>query len=635
MPYSKPSGRGNSPRSGQLNTRLTPFRYAERLWETLDTPVALSCSLLLKYGEYDQLAVKTVEASNYRSSGDFFLDYQAVSILSKLESLPTKINRRAQALRKFVEAERQCHATNERLISRSTRGSYPPNGAVAAVMHRAQQKISSILGPVPSMEAVNFSFGPGAAFGVRGETAVYNKLHTRLECAVAMLPHLGEVLSQAPVWSSDERRPVHLVEGSELTFVPKNAKTDRSICIEPLLNGFVQKGFGSYMRDQLSTWGIDLRDQSVNQKLASRAHTEGLCTIDFSAASDTVAYGLVLDLLPFDWVEALDVARCPGFRLGKSGKWREFAKFSSMGNAYTFELETLIFFALAISSCEVAKVPYEVGPQGNLHVYGDDVIIPKGSLELFLSSCSYAGFTINTEKTFTAGPFFESCGCDYYDGQLVRPFFIKKDVKVIEDANYLANSTLELAARLLGCIFSEWQHGERVVAGLQDLHSWVVGGIPRKLRFLGPYGSGDGSLFCDFSVALPTRPRGKREGWEGFDYRAVARPPVRVPVSDVRLCYALYFAGRGIAPWSKRGRSRRVGKASLWLNELAEIGVPEPLDNGTGYDVRKRTKFRVVKTFSPGPWPTIPIPWGEKSIALVDTMRKVKHTSERRRVSRR
>lgn len=577
-------------------TRFSVEAYALRLFKALNTPKSLAAFMLLEAKEYDQLVDLSVSPLDYASESDFFKDYQVVKLLSKFPNFDLSVNPRVEAMKKFIEAEDQCRRTNEFIFGGFLTDKHSKN--VHSVFHRAKRKIATILGPVPAYSDLDFRFGPGAAYGVRKATSVYNKVTSSLECTFAMLPALETFLGEFPNWTTDvdsmdsDHHEVELVHGSELTFVPKTAKTDRPICIEPLLNGLMQKGFGSYMRNRLSRFGVTLNDQSVNQKLAALAYTEGLSTIDFSSASDTISYGLVLELLPIDWFEALDISRCPQYCI--EGNWYNFHKFTSMGNAYTFELESLIFYALAVSVCEELKIPYFTGV--NLAVYGDDVIIPRDAVDLFSEVSSLAGFSINAEKSFFTGSFFESCGEDYFKGLLVRPFFIKRNVSTIEDHFYVTNKTLEVIAKLEGLpSFYQSSDYRRVHVALHELHAWCISCVPRKLRLLGPSGSGDGCLAADFDVCVPPRHR----CWDGYVYRQVGRRAIMTrfkPSDFVPMIYALYHAG-STTP-------RRLD------------AIPEPSDNGSGYTLRNRSAPFIGKVFHFGHWPSCPTTWSDRAISL-------------------
>lgn len=570
---------------------LSALVWARKLWVALDTAVSLSMTILDRYGEYEQLVKKAIDPRDYQTAYSFYLDYQAVKVLSKFPYLDTKIDLQAEAQKKFLEAEVQCTLTNDRFRGwKLGLREFNPTSGVSEILYLASQKIATILGPVPGYEKLDFRFGPGACFGVRGDTSVYKKLTQPLECTFAFTPILSDFLAEFPGWIPEGSVPVDQVPGSELTFVPKDAKTDRPICIEPLLNGLYQKGVGSYIRNRLLRHGVNLRDQTVNQRLASLALDLDLCTVDFASASDTIAYMLVLELLPIDWLEFLDVARSPSFL--SEGNWYDFQKFTSMGNAYTFELESMIFFALACASCAVSKVPYETGK--TLSVYGDDVIIPKAAYGLFLEACSFSGFTINQAKSFTSGVFYESCGTDWFLGSNVRPLLLKKRPESLMDLYYVSNGTLNIADRIstLG-LGSEGNLHSRRISNLRELHAWCVGCIPRDWRLLVPKGAGEVGLHADFDVAVPSR----HECWDGWEIRTVCSSPRRVKESEWPMSLALYWAGDGSHEW--------------WASS-SEILHSE------GYALRKSVgRVRKVKSFVQGQWDNLPVKWSERAISLV------------------
>lgn len=92
-----------------------------------------------------------------------------------------------------------------------------------------------------------------------------------------------------------------------------------------------------------------------------------------------------------------------------------------MGNGYTFELETLIFCALA------KAVGADIGI--DTFVYGDDIIVPDRLADDLLAVLRFAGMTPNAKKTFKgACEFRESCGGDFFLGHDVRPFYIKESI---------------------------------------------------------------------------------------------------------------------------------------------------------------------------------------------------------------
>lgn len=206
--------------------------------------------------------------------------------------------------------------------------------------------------------------------------------------------------------------------------VPKNMFTDRTIGVEPTANTYLQQGVGRFFKTCLFRHGIDLTDQGWNQTLAKCAQGLGLATVDLSMASDTVAYWLVGELLPPAWFQFLcDLRSEYAVMQGESGKKVviPLEKFSSMGNAFTFELESLIFYALAFAVC------IEVGvPTTFLSVFGDDIILPAEAYEKLRTTFQVLGFQVNSEKSYHKGRFFESCGVHAFDGYDVTPIYQKE-----------------------------------------------------------------------------------------------------------------------------------------------------------------------------------------------------------------
>jgi hypothetical protein len=97
------------------------------------------------------------------------------------------------------------------------------------------------------------------------------------------------------------------------------------------------------------------------------------------------------------------------------GRWYRLEKFSSMGNGFTFELETLIFATLART-----VVSMNGGDPSRVSCYGDDLIVPSSDYKDVMAALRMFGFQPNMKKTFAEGPFRESCGGDYWAGVPVR-----------------------------------------------------------------------------------------------------------------------------------------------------------------------------------------------------------------------
>lgn len=374
----------------------------------VNSPRALTVFLMCKYEEFDQLVSLTTDPSRYEDPEHFARDYLVSEILRKSPLLPTTFDREAEAIASFFEAEQQCVYVNDRLWSGNN-----PNW-----VSDLQREVYNILGPLTRRDLNNverhFRFGPGATTGVRGTGSVMSdKIDAEMHLTDKLVPFVKQIMGE--LWWQHQSKFV-VVKGNKFATVPKTAKTDRGICVEPTLNSFAQLGVGSVIRDKLKRFGVDLNDQTKNQNLAQRAWKDGLATIDLSAASDSVSASLVHTILPYAWFELLDLFRCD-FSYVK-GMWVELEKFSSMGNGYTFELESLIFYAL----CRMC-VP--IHDHGKISVYGDDIIVPREYAGLLIERLEFLGFKVNRSKSFLAGNFFESCGADFFKGINVRPFYLK------------------------------------------------------------------------------------------------------------------------------------------------------------------------------------------------------------------
>jgi hypothetical protein len=405
---------------------------------------------------------------------------QALAFFQKVENLDIGIDREKVALRKFLEAEDLCRLTND-IFRKARRGEFNFSPRVCAVFHAAKRKITRILGDVPLIEELDLHFGPGATRATRRkEASIRRKLAEKLQCSEELstmipfileeLPHLVDVHSvldrtdeDGEEWSLVE---VELIT-SKLSFVPKNAKSFRSICTEPGLNVLVQLGLGRVMDRRLAAFGIDIHDQTVNQRRALEGSLTGaLATLDLSSASDTISTELVYELLPLDWACLLDRVRSKKVLL-PDGKVIRQEKFSSMGNGFTFPLETLIFWSLAASCCE---------SDAEATAFGDDLIVPTYAYDLLTEVLRCAGFLVNQTKSFHKGPFRESCGKDYFSGTDVRPYYASK---------WVSGQSLFVL------------HNYYVRRGDQERARRVMSYIHPALLIFGPDGYGDGHLLGD------------------------------------------------------------------------------------------------------------------------------------------
>lgn len=419
-----------------------------RLFEDLATPISLKVSILWRYGEWDQLAAMRLGPEHYLEAEHYWRDSVAVNLVRKLRELPTTCDRKAVAEENFLLAEVQCFRSNLRLLPYLSPGLPGTDEDVCAYIVRARKIAARILGPCPAQ--VVGRHGKGATYGDRG---AYTTVPHKMSSEPTITPHawpyhfqwIGTLWSKAVAVSG--KGPMY-VPGNRFTTVPKDAEKDRGIAVEPSINIFYQLGYGRAIRRRLRDAGINLRlGQEIHKRVACEASISGaLATMDLSNASDTICSNLVKLLLPANWFESLNDLRSK--KTFFQGRWHLLEKFSSMGNGFTFELETLIF-AILVLALDPSGEDLILGE--NVFVYGDDIIVPTTYSRAVIATLSFFGMSVNKRKTFVDGPFRESCGGDYFYGVDVRPHHMEESPnepqQLISLANGLKRTSKGVASR--------------------------------------------------------------------------------------------------------------------------------------------------------------------------------------------
>lgn len=422
-----------------MHKLLSSFEQVTRsLCMSVDSPRSLGIYLRLKYSPLEILQAK-IHPSDYLDPSAFASDYLIYSFLSKSKDLDFGIDTKAVAVQTFEKSERDCRLTNNLLKACRLGKASIPSPMANSVLFRARLIAARLLG--------EFSFNKvqsgrvwttGASTNLRRVEAQFDNKISKLPISVSgpSSSYLLSEISHDPHWFcaisgifpsgpySVLRSVLHITDYGRLETVPKTAKTDRCIIVEPTGNTFLQKGVGSYIRKRLRSVGINLNDQSNNQRGALRAYHDGLSTIDLEAASDSISTELVFDLLPVDWFNYLNDLRSKIVKNGDTLSTLE--KFSSMGNAFTFELESLIFYCLCKAVLDTA------GVDGDVLVYGDDIIVPRKASARVIETLSWFGFRTNVQKTYLDGDFFESCGKHFFRGYDVTPVYQKEKLDDVE-----------------------------------------------------------------------------------------------------------------------------------------------------------------------------------------------------------
>jgi len=478
--------------------------HVEQYFIALDCPLSLSCLLLFRHGEWRQLVEKDVNPSDFNDAAQFRDAFAAISFLRKYPDFQTGIDKTAVALDQFAKCELSCRQVNA-MIKSSSWGNKPHDAWLLNATKRKIEKILHSTNEASQGFDIDFvldkcSWGPGSTLSIKGDdTSASIKFQFEKNLTRDLYCLYGGVIEKAyPGWIPGMLDGCSFVPGNQIVTVPKNAKTERTIAIEPGINSFVQSGIGRLIRSRLRSAGFNLNSDRRNQLGALKGSRDNsLATVDFSSASDTIATGVVEFLLPPFWFSALDDARSHYYTLGSSAP-QKFEKFSTMGCGFTFELESLIFVAAALAVCECLSLPLD-----DIAVFGDDIIIPSAAYELYSSFCETLGFTVNRRKSFSTGYFRESCGSYYFKGEDVKPLFLKKKVVTVTDLVGFINAVRNLAHRRNGYYGCD----------IKLLAVWTQANTSLGPFFKGPRDAGDLAISSNFDEAAPHKARGQLEGY--------------------------------------------------------------------------------------------------------------------------
>jgi len=99
---------------------------------------------------------------------------------------------------------------------------------------------------------------------------------------------------------------------------------------------------------------------------------------------------------------------------------------STMGNGFTFPLQTIIFSAVVLACLQWRGIPSSSTRASELwSVFGDDIICPQACASDVVGILTLLGFKVNQDKSFVEGPFRESCGSDFFMGSDIRGVYVK------------------------------------------------------------------------------------------------------------------------------------------------------------------------------------------------------------------
>lgn len=301
----------------------------------------------------------------------------------------------------------------------------------------------------------NVDFGPGSSPG-----CAYNDYASKIGASSlgASNPFLIKLfeawVSHHPARVDSElarylqRGAPEVVRSVSISAVPKTTEVARLVKPEPPLNMFFQKGIQAVMEERLRQhFGVDLSTQPLyNAELARIGSLDGSYgTIDLKQASDYLSHRLCSRFIPQGSLRWLERTRSDLVTLPWAGEdiTIPLAMIATMGNAWCFPLQTVIFCCVVEAAYRSIGLPFDrisrtwvryddqrhawetqVEP-GSWGVFGDDIVVRKEAYASVIRLLTYLGFKPNLDKSFNEGRFRESCGSDWLVGYNVRGVYIK------------------------------------------------------------------------------------------------------------------------------------------------------------------------------------------------------------------
>lgn len=454
-----------------------------------------------------------------------------------------KIDPQKAGEEKFLRGEAKCQAMNDYFHNEFDKDS----GAQDAFA-KMRAYIRYVIGDEPPLKSIweRCDFGPGASVGVHGNaTNIARKLASGWSVSPAALVwayaavsanwHLFNILlekcSRGIIcydWGKGFQAYLRIVTQANyniLAFVTKTALTMRSIAIEPLLNGYVQKGVDVLWRQfLLQRANINISDQSLNQLMAYFGSLDdsedGFVTIDLDNASSSICRGLCNCVLPPEWYAFLDSIRSKYYMM--AGTTRKYHMFCSMGNGFCFPLETLLFTA----ACKAVGA----GTGGvDFHVYGDDIIVRKRFAADLIALLGKMGFGLNVRKTFVSGPFRESCGADWFNGEDVRPYTLDEPLDSIQSINKFLNLT---------------NRNARTISFFAPYREQIQNLLPRFFTFLRPRkGPPDSGIDVDLDQCMSFGSVRWDSSFQCWSWRELGSSPIQDRADDLERYEESYLYG--------------------------------------------------------------------------------------------
>lgn len=434
--------------------------------EKLGTTRSLSIAIAIRYGQ-DPGDLLSTDPLQYFDAYSYQLDAQAIALVKKSCFLDLNVDPdvvEQETLLKWLTIEEELYLKNEEIRLRK-------NFELNSVLENARKILANLLPPVSSISARSNPIPKGATALLKGlNVNIANKLEV-LDITSSAFRHFKNYYGVSTFTKGITSLSTSL--GSTFDVVPKDLFKRRTIAKEPMGNMMLQLDAAKALRRALGRIDINLENQQEFHGFLVRKFFNEFATIDLSDASDRISVQLVKAVLSTEWFDYLNDIRSKWTFL-PDGRRVYLEKFSPQGNGFTFELETLIFYAICRSLVPSKEL---------VSVYGDDMIVPVSHAEAIQRALELCGLVVNRKKSYHYGPFRESCGVDTFDGADVRPIYLKEFSRGLFGYYELYNRIHEIS---LSTGISLSRAKKRVLSNIETQH-----------QYFGPSHFGDSVLNTD------------------------------------------------------------------------------------------------------------------------------------------
>lgn len=306
-------------------------------------------------------------------------------------------------------------------------------------------------------EAIKPSHGPGATTTPKG---LFRAWYSCIEAVYPYSDYCSLYFNRdgCEAWADSVVEDADIV--CKLIAVPKDSRGPRLICVHPSESIWIQQGVRRELERAISLhrtcygpWPqghVHFRDQAINGRIALLSSlSRKYATLDMKEASDRISDRLVQGLFGSKY-KFFGCCRALRYRIPATGFYPghldEIHSYAPMGNATTFPVQSLVFWAICCASMQ----HHGFRQPGAVFVFGDDIIVPSECAEVVCNDLESFGLVVNRTKSFWRGQFRESCGVDAFKGVDVTPVRWKATLNAEHLSGLQSLSDIAMRLRIAG-----------------------------------------------------------------------------------------------------------------------------------------------------------------------------------------